>query len=1398
MIKLLNFFFRQSSRLACAAIVIGMIGGASGALLMALLSARLDPDREASAATSGWSFVGVVLLILVTGYLSRVQMIHLSERTTFELRMKLCRQVVATSLRTFEQTGMSRILAVLTQDVNNLTNALILFPGACINVAILTGCLIYLGWLSPLLLILVVILVGLSALSIKVPKSAAARVLRRARQDWDDLVRHFHSLTGGIKELKLNSARRRAFFSGQLERTAESYRQHNFTSFHIHAATNSWGQVLYFVAIGILLYVFADMAQVDHNVLVAYTVTCLYIRGPLVALLDAGPTFSRARVSLQAIEDLGLGLSRSGEDTEQPLRPGTKQSFQRIELIGVTHSYYREREESDFTLGPINLTLRAGELVFLVGGNGSGKTTLAKLLTGLYSPESGQVRLDGRLIEDRDREWYRQYFSAVFTDFHLFESLSGLTSQTEAVDGRVQHYLAQLQLDHKVRVENGMLSTTSLSQGQRKRLALLSAYLEDRPVYLFDEWAADQDPQFKDVFYTVLLPDLKARGKAVFVISHDDRYYGLADRLLKLESGKLVEGADQPSAAQVAEPQADRAAGLSVADREMVPFTPTGESTQDALSRRGTEIGGFPLTSIWNDLRYGLRTLLKSPGFTTVAVLTLALGIGTNAAFFGILDAVLLRPYPYKEPERLGVIRLVNAERGADDVPLAYPDYVSLRTRNSSFEDLAAITYSPVNITGGDRPVRVRGVRVSTNLFPIVGTETVLGRTFLPEEEKPGAERVAVLSESFWRTYFEADPRIVGRTVRIDGEPRTVVGVVASESQLPAPNDAKVFLPLALDPATAPRDVFNSFVIGRLKPNVTLERAGTEAGEIVRQSAREHPDRVGWSAQAISLRESRTGEDRPFLLIGLASACFVLLIACANVANLLLQRGAVRQRDLAVRMALGASRWQVVRQLLAESVILALLAAGAGLLLAQWMLRLTVSLMPAEDLPPYMNNFNLDARGLAYLLGISIVTVLISGLIPTLRVSGIKLTESLGGSGTKSAGGVRQPLRSALLVAEISLSMVLLIVAGLLVTSFRNMLQVDFGFNRENTLALEVSVPESEYPEESQRAALYRDVMDATLAVPGVTGVGAGDNLPFGGWRGTTVILEGQAATAGESNPRLGMQVIAGDYFQSLGQPLVGGREFTSQDDRGALRVAILNRRAAQAFWPNESPLGKRVQLAELDPESWFTVVGIVGDIRRRGLDDNRSLDVYLPAAQVGWGDMRVFMRTSSAPLPMISTLRSTVRKVAPNLPVDDIRPLGTIIEEEFTVQRISGTLSGLFAAFALIMAMVGIYGAIAYSVSQRTHEIGIRMALGAQRGAVIRLVVGQVLVLALIGIVLGLGGAFALSRVMSALLFGVSAGDIAIFAGVALLLVGIALLASYVPAQRASRVHPVAALRAE
>lgn len=807
------------------------------------------------------------------------------------------------------------------------------------------------------------------------------------------------------------------------------------------------------------------------------------------------------------------------------------------------------------------------------------------------------------------------------------------------------------------------------------------------------------------------------------------------------------------------------------------------------------------MNTLLQDFRYGLRTLAKSPGFTAVAVLTLALGIGTNAAVLSVADTVLLRPYPYEEPERLAVVRMVNAELGTDDTPVAYADFVDLTERNRVFEGLAAVSYGRFNVAGVDSPIRVRGVHVSANLFSLVGTDTLHGRTFLPEEDRPGGERVAVLSERLWRRSFDADPHIVGRPVRIDGEPRTVVGVVSSKSQLPAPNDAEVFLPIALNPAETARDDYRYFVIGRLKSGVPVEKAGTEIAGIARQIAQEHPDlKENWSARVVSLRESRTGEDRPALLIGLASAAFVLLIACVNVANLLLQRGISRQRDLAVRTALGASRYRLMRQLLVEGLLLALTAAAVGFLLAEWLVRLVASMMPPDDLPPYMNNFGIDGRGLVYLIAIAVATVFIFGMMPALRSSRPNLTEAFGGSGTRSVGGVgRQRLRNALLVVEVVLSMILLVVSGLLVQSLFNLFQADPGFETEKTLTAELAPPAAQYGEEFQRSAFYRDVLERVRAMAGIEAVGLGSNLPFGAWNGTSVALEGERAEVQENNPRLGVQRVGGDYFQAIGQPVSAGRVFNVTDGMDSTRVAILNERAARTLWPNVSPLGKRLQLLDFEDEDfWVTVVGVARDVRRRGLEDTTSLDLYLPAEQAGWTDMMLFARASSDPLTLAADLRNVVQSVDRNLPVDNLKTLGQIVDESFTLQRISGVMCGIFAVFALLMASIGMYGTMAYSVSQRTHEIGIRMALGAQRRDVIRLVVRQMLIIAAAGVSIGLIGAFAMTRIMSSLLFGVGAGDLLTFGAVAFLLIGIALLASYLPARKASRVPPIIALRTE
>jgi len=553
----LAFLFRQSPARTTFAVLTGALGGLASAALIAVINSALSSRDSGSVGV----FLAVILLVLVAGLVSRILMSQLSEQTIFDLRMRLCRQVAATPLRKLEQIGESRIIATLTQDVNTLTSAQVSFPSACINCAIVLGCLGYLGWLSVGVFTVVLLFLLAAVFSVTVPEKYAMGHMRRARLELDTLVANFHSLLRGIKELQLHSRRRREFLEGPLSGAAARYRSHNIKSINTYAITNSWGQVLYFLLIGILLYGFRSFGETDTKLLIGYTLTTLYIRGPLVALLDVLPMISRGRVSLQRIEELGLSLASVPESA--PVE-AVAAPFQRIDLVGVTHSYFSERDEREFTLGPIDLTLRPGELLFLVGGNGSGKTTLAKVLAGLYSQTRGEIRVDGVKVEPDQIESYRQHFSTVFSDFHLFEALLGLRPIAGNFDREVKQYLVRLQLDHKVQVTNGVLSTTNLSQGQRKRLALLTAYLEDRPVYIFDEWAADQDPEFREIFYRTLLPELRARGKAVLVISHDDRYFDLADRLMKLDYGQEVASGWTPRPAAETPLEVSATAGAGV------------------------------------------------------------------------------------------------------------------------------------------------------------------------------------------------------------------------------------------------------------------------------------------------------------------------------------------------------------------------------------------------------------------------------------------------------------------------------------------------------------------------------------------------------------------------------------------------------------------------------------------------------------------------------------------------------------------------------------------------------------------------------------------------------------------------------------------------------------------
>jgi putative ATP-binding cassette transporter len=515
----------------------GIVGGVMNIALLALVNNALNSPQGASE-TAILTFALLCLLLPLFRFISEYLLMHLSSGVIFELRMQLSRGILAAPLRLLEELGAHRLLATLTDDMPVISAALSSVPLVCMHLAIVAGSLVYLGWLSPvgLLGVLVFICVGVFVYQVLMVK--ALRYFRLTREGLDALFKNFRALTEGTKELKLHRRRRESFMTRELEATAASIRRHNIAGSAIHAGAKSWGQVLIFVVMGLVLFALPNAIDIDRTALTGFVLTLLFLSTPLEVILNNVPVFSRAGVAAEKVEALGLSLAAGTTEVEAEAGAGRELRMERLELDGMTHSYYREREEENFTLGPIDLTLNSGDLVFLVGGNGSGKTTLLKLITGLYIPASGEIRLNGQVVDDRTRDYYRQHLSVVFTDFFLFETLLGL--ETQELDEQARRFLVQLQLDHKVRVKDGALSTTELSQGQRKRLALLTAFLEDRAIYVFDEWAADQDPHFKEIFYLQLLPALKARGKTVIITSHDDRYYHIADRVIKLDYGKIA------------------------------------------------------------------------------------------------------------------------------------------------------------------------------------------------------------------------------------------------------------------------------------------------------------------------------------------------------------------------------------------------------------------------------------------------------------------------------------------------------------------------------------------------------------------------------------------------------------------------------------------------------------------------------------------------------------------------------------------------------------------------------------------------------------------------------------------------------------------------------------------
>ncbi|MEW6127999.1 MAG: ABC transporter permease [Acidobacteriota bacterium] len=813
------------------------------------------------------------------------------------------------------------------------------------------------------------------------------------------------------------------------------------------------------------------------------------------------------------------------------------------------------------------------------------------------------------------------------------------------------------------------------------------------------------------------------------------------------------------------------------------------------------------------DVRYSLRMLMKKPGFTLVAVLTLGLGIGANTAIFSVVNGVLLRSLNYREPER--IVTLLQSGRG----PVAPANFLDLRANSQSFAQMAAAEAWGGTLANNDRTEVVAGLRMGEGLFDLLGIPPLLGRALQVEDYQPGKDHVLVLSHKLWQRAFGGDPKIVGRQLTLNNESYTVVGVMPAEFQFPPfwSTRAEMWVPLDLRARATNRGGSSLRIFARLKPEVSLEQAKVEVEALSQQLATAYPaDNTGLELRVDQLNEKVVGNVRPALLMLSVTVGFVLLIACANVACLLLARAAARQKEAALRVALGASRWRIVRQLLTESLLLSLCGAAVGILLAVWGVDWLGALLAGNSTSfsvklPRLNEIKLDAAALAFTFTMSLMTSVLFGLAPALAASKPDLNQVLKEGGRGITGG-RHRLRKTLVVAELALALVLLIGAGLLMNSFAKLQAVDPGFNTRNLLTMSVSLNGAAQYVGPAREAFYQQLTDKLAALPGIQSVSAINHLPLAGdlW-GQSLVIEGRPLPAPGQEIPAAFRVSRPGYLQTMGIELRGGRDFNERDTADAPGVVIINETLARRHWQNEDPLGKRLTLD--DPRSnapaprWLTIVGVIKDVKQDSWMSAPENEFYLPFQQsrnfyAGTAghltSMTLVMRTTVAPQTLVASVKETVNALDHTLPVSNVISLEQVVADTLWQPRFNLQLIGLFAAIALLLAAVGLYGVMSYTVAQRTHEVGLRMALGAGRRDVIKLMVSQGMKLALAGIGLGLLTAFGLTRLMARLLFEISATDPLTFGGLALLLALVALLACWIPARRATKVDPLVALRCE
>ena len=807
------------------------------------------------------------------------------------------------------------------------------------------------------------------------------------------------------------------------------------------------------------------------------------------------------------------------------------------------------------------------------------------------------------------------------------------------------------------------------------------------------------------------------------------------------------------------------------------------------------------MNTLLQDVRYGIRMLMKNPGVTALAVLALALGIGANAAIFSVADALLLRPEPFPNLGRLVLVFNRVAPVTAENSMYA-ADYEVIRTQSKSFDEIAAYAPDPANLTGQGDPEQVEIARVTTGFFDVLGVQPMLGRGFSVEEGTPGREQEAVLSYGLWQSKFGSDPKIIGKEAHINGRSYTITGVMGKDFEYPTAT--QLWMPIAFTAADKmDRENNYLFPVGLLRRGVSVSQASAELGAIGERLAREFPKRNGkLGIRVARFRTYATDEmTHDFMLLLLGAVGFVLLIACANVANLQLARVAGREREIAVRAALGASRWRVVRQLLTESVILALAGAGAGLLLAQWAIGLTVNYIPPE-ISQYVAGWNriaLDWRVVAYTVAIAVLAGIIAGLAPALGHSRPDLSDALKEGGRGGSGRASHRLRSVLVVAEVAASLVLLVGAGLLVKGFRALLDANQRFEPQSLLTMNIALPKDKYPDQARRAAFYQQALAQMSAIPGVDSASLATNVPDSdNFSYHPFTAEGKTHTSDLRHIALA-ESISPNYFRTLHLPLVRGREFTDADGANSQRVAIINHAMAERYWPGEDAIGKQIKQGQPETKApWQTIVGIVADAKYNPYLQAVDGVVYSPYAQHADGYEAFLVRTKGDSLSFVPAVRAKIRTVDAQQPIYEPKTLARLTYEELIGISFIAAMMGVLGFIALVLAASGVYGVMAHSVTERTHEIGVRLALGAQPKQVLRWIAARGIRLAVSGLGIGLLLAFALARLLASLLFGVSATDPVIFVGVPVMLAAVAVAACYLPARRAMRVDPMVALRYE